>query len=100
MTVQEGESLKLDKGTYDLINGDFLPDEAAEIVNGFFSKKINFQEVKSFSQLIQFGSKDPDTLQRISDLKTAQEKANALFAKAKETGREVHIHSTLFIELI
>lgn len=99
-TTKEKEITMLEKGTFDLVKGEFSHEDASEIVNDLFFKKINFQEVKSFSQLIRFGSKDPHTQKRISELKLAQAQARELIAEAKETGKKVRVNSTITIELI
>ena len=97
---KEKKIQKVKKGTYDLIKGEFSPADASEIVNDLFLKKINFHEVKSFSQLIRFDTNDPDTLQRISELKLSQKRAQELIAIAKKAGKSLRINSTVFIQLI
>jgi hypothetical protein len=97
---KEKKTQTVKKGTFDLIKGEFSPAEASEIVNDLFLKKINFHEVKSFSQLIRFDSNDPDTLQRISELKLSQRHAQELIAKARKAGQSLRINSTVIIELI
>ncbi|MDH4091560.1 MAG: hypothetical protein OEV74_02565 [Cyclobacteriaceae bacterium] len=100
MVTEEKQITAVENGTFDLVQGDFSPNDALEIVTDLFSMKINFHEVKSFSQLIRFGAKDPDLLQRISELKIAQKQARELINEAKESGKSVRVNSTISIELI
>ncbi len=101
MIAQEEKKFQeIESGVYDLVKGDFSPEEASEIVNALFSKKINFHEVKNFSQLIRFGSKDPDTTERISQLKLNQKHARKLIREARETGKTLRVNSTITIEFI
>jgi len=39
--------------TFDLVKGDFAPDDASDIVNEFFNTKINYHKLKNLSQLIR-----------------------------------------------
>jgi hypothetical protein len=88
------------KGTFDLVKGDFSPDEGSEILNELFSKKINFHEVKSFSEQIRFGTPDVKGLKRIKELKIARNSAIELIAEAKKSGKSLRNYSTISIELI
>lgn len=99
-TAKNNENTSIGKETFDLVKGEFSHEEASEIINDLFFKKINFHEAKSFSQLIRFGVKDAHGQKRISELKLAQEQARALIAEAKESGKTVKVSSTILIELI
>jgi len=100
IALKEKKIQGVEKGTYDLIKGEFSPTEASEIVNDLFTKKINFNEVKNFSQLIRFGSKDPVIVQRISELKLSQQNARELINEAKDNGKKLRVSSTISIEFI
>jgi len=100
MITSEKTQVEQQKGTYDLVKGEFTLEEASEIINDLFMKKINFNEVKSFGQFVRTGAKDPATLKRIEELKTAREKAQQLLALAKSEGKSLRVESTISIELI
>jgi hypothetical protein len=100
ISLQEKTVDTVEKGTYDLIKGDFSPEEAAEIMNDLFAKKINFHTQKGFGQLLRFGSKDPKSVQRISELELTQEQILELIAEANNTGKSLRVNSIISIELI
>lgn len=89
-----------EKEIYDLVKGEFTPEEASEIVNALFSKKINFHEKKIFSDEIRFGKEDQFSQKRIDALKNAMHRAKELLDEAKESGRSIQLNSTISIELI
>lgn len=99
IATEEKQITDVQVENFNLVSGDFTPNEALEIVTDLFGKKINFNEVKSFSQLIQRGSKDPQTLHRISELKLAQDQAIELLNEAKANGKSVSMSSTITIEI-
>lgn len=88
------------KKTCELINGHFSPEEASEIVHDLFTKKINFHEVKSFSQLIREGAEDQKSAKRIVELKADRKQAKELIDAAAASGKSIKITSTVHIELI
>lgn len=88
------------KRTCELINGEFSPEEASEILHDLFSKKINFHEVKSFSKLIREGAEDQKSTERIVELKADKKQAKELIDKAAASGKSLRITSTVHIELI
>jgi len=100
IALQQKQSTTDAKATYDLIKGDFSPEEASELINDLFLKKINFHQRKNFSQQIRFGSEDLQGLQRIKELKMTLEQAKDLFNEAKQSGKAVRVNSTISIELI
>ncbi len=87
-------------GTYHLVKGEFTHEEASEILNDLFSKKINFNRQKRFSQQIRFGEHDARIDQRINDLEHAYANAQKLVSEAAETGRRIRLNSEILIELI
>lgn len=88
------------KENYVLVEGKFDPEEACEIVNTLFTKKINFHELKCFSDEIRFGAKDQVAEDRVEQLKLSRENAKLLFEKAKESGKSIRLHSEISIELV
>lgn len=90
----------LGKGTYELVRGNFSPEEATDVLLELFLKQINFQAIKNFSQQIRFDAEDLQGLQRINELKMAKDLVMALIAEAKESGKSIRVISTVSIELI
>ncbi len=52
-----------------LIQGEFTPENAREILLTLIDSKVQFHQLKSFSSEIKFGFKDQHSLDRITDLK-------------------------------
>lgn len=100
LTQEKTQATITDNGRFDLVKGEFTLEEAAEIINDLFMKKINFNEVKAFSQFVRKGAKDPQTLERIEELKRARQQAQQLIATAEREGRSIRLESTISIELI
>lgn len=98
--AHEDQVLTMEKETYDLIKGDFTPEEALEVVNDLFLKKINFHNAQIFSQMVRFGTKDPARERRVKELKMAQAKARDLIEEARESGKSIRLNSSISIELI
>ena len=97
--MQEDHIPTVTKETFDLIKGNFTPAEALEIINDLFSKKIHFNELKSFSQEIRFGSVDPNLQKRIQELKMSREEVKQVLANAIEGGKSLKVSSTVQIEI-
>lgn len=51
-----------------LIEGQFSPDDAREIVRNVFLSKIQFHQNKNFSSNERFGKEDSTAVQRIPEL--------------------------------
>lgn len=85
---------------YDLIKGDFSPEDASEMIYHMISKKINFHEHRNFSSEIRFGEVDQHSVERIQQLKASLSSFYAVINEAKEQGRNLRISSTISVELI
>ncbi|MEN2280886.1 hypothetical protein AAGF08_02025 [Algoriphagus sp. SE2] len=84
----------------DLIKGDFSPEEASEIINHLFAKKINFHERKNFSDEIRFGEVDNNSKERIKELKKCKASLNEFMELAKKQGKNLRIKSSISVEII
>jgi len=100
IALKEKQSSTVARATYDLIKGDFSPEEASEIISDLFLKKINFHQRKNFSQQIRFGSQDLQGLERIKELKMTLEQTSELIGEAKKSGKSLRVNSTIIIDLI
>ncbi|MDN4164439.1 hypothetical protein QWY31_02945 [Cytophagales bacterium LB-30] len=83
-----------------LINGDFSPVQAEEIVNELIAKKINFNTLKNFSSQVRFGHDDEYALQRVEELNEALETFHELLQDAKTQGKNLRIRSGISIDLV
>lgn len=82
-----------------LIEGNFLFEEANEILPNMFSSKINFHNVKNWSSLERYGKVDEIAQIRIPALKIEMEKLQAILLKAKTHNKKLVITSEINIQL-
>lgn len=86
--------------SYYLVKGEYTAEEALDITNDLFTKKINFHNQRSFSELIRFGKIDSSTDKRIMELKDDKEKAASIVKEAEKSGKKVRIVSEITIEIL
>lgn len=89
---------KIEKLT--LIEGEFFPDEAKEILANIFSTKIHFHEMKNFSSQERFGKQDEIAQQRIPLLQKELKKLNEILSEAKVENKKLLVSSHINISLI
>lgn len=99
-TIETSQSTATKKDRYELINGEFSPEDSLEILSHLLQEKINYHNKRSFSRVIQHGLEDKASLVRIGELKQTREEVKALVAKAKEQGKILSIRSTITIDLV
>jgi hypothetical protein len=93
--------IKIEKDQFELIQGEFTPDDAQDIVINLIQKKINFHSTRNFGNFIRFGSADEEwSLKRIADLKQSEEEIRKLINQAKKEGKNLKIQSNISIEFI
>jgi hypothetical protein len=90
----------VDNGHHELIKGEFLPEEALDILYHLISAKINFHDLRSFSKLERFGIVDEAAAIRIKELKESRESIKELIHEATAQGKTLRISSNISIELI
>jgi DNA-binding NtrC family response regulator len=100
MQIDIDEKKRLKQGNFDFINGEFSPDEAYQLLESLFSKKINFHELKSFSHQIRNGESDKDSLSRSQELRGCKKSIEELTEYARLHNKTMQIQSTISIKLI
>ncbi|MFQ3213798.1 MAG: hypothetical protein ACJAT1_001814 [Marivirga sp.] len=85
---------------FDLIKGEFSVEDAREILLHMIQKKIEFHEMKIFSNDVRFGKSDDDSINRIEQLRKSKNQINMLLKGAKEAGKTIRINSSTQIELL
>lgn len=83
----------------DLIDGQFTPEDARELLIDLFSRKTNFHEIKNFSANERFGKDDPVHINRIHALTNSMEQLNRLFQEVKGSDKKVVIRSVVSISV-
>ncbi|NNK83041.1 MAG: hypothetical protein HKO92_07945 [Flavobacteriaceae bacterium] len=84
-----------------LIDGEFTPSEALDIINGLIKEKINFHKIHRLSMLegnVNCDTKTDDS--RVSQLLKAKEDFKAFYKEAKQEGRKFKISGLLELELV
>ena len=85
------------KLTFDLINGTFLPEETMEIINHIIQKKINFHELRNFSESIRFGMNNENSSHRINALISHQTELANYIKNSIESNQVLEIKATISI---
>lgn len=80
-----------------LIDGNFSPEEALEILLNLFSSKIQFHQNKNFSSQIRFGKEDAMATKRTPELKGCIEELSSLVKEA--AAKNQHISITSFVNI-
>lgn len=87
------------KITFDLINGIFLPTETKEIINHIVEKKINFHELKNFSESIRYGTENENSVQRIAVLQSFKNKFSDFIIKSIDSNQLLKVNAVITIEV-
>jgi hypothetical protein len=66
--------------SFDLINGDFLADDAKSILMSLIKDKINYHELELFSASERFGRDLPHSKRRIKQLNEAMIEMNTFLS--------------------
>ncbi len=78
-----------------LIDGEFTPLDAKEVLLNMISSKIQFHTINDFSSDIRTGSPDKKSRERLSELRSAREQIMAFLEKAEKEGLLVNIQSSI-----
>ena len=80
-----------------LIEGNYTPSEAKEMLLDLYNKNINFNKVKNFSSQIRFGEDDELAVERIENLTKAVNYLTELLKDAKAENKKLVIKSVIEI---
>lgn len=83
-----------------LIEGEFLFEEAKDILVNIFSTKIQFHEMKNFSSKERFGKEDTIAQKRIPLLKKELEKLQEILSDAKAKNKKLLVSAHIDISLV
>jgi len=89
---------KIEKLT--LIEGDFIYDEAKEILISMFSSKINFHNIKNWSSQERFGKDDEIAQKRIPALRNEMKKLEEILLEAKAKNKKLMVTSEIKISIL
>jgi hypothetical protein len=85
--------------TIKLIDGQFTPEEAKDVLLEIIAKKINFHKLKNFTSQVRYDQPDAESEERIKELQEAKEEFLALVQEAKRERRSLVIEATVHIAL-
>lgn len=80
-----------------LIDGNFSPTEARELLMNLFINKINFHQNKNFSSHERYGKEDETATRRIPELKESVEAISKIITEATTHNQNIVITSTVNI---
>jgi hypothetical protein len=80
-----------------LIDGNFSPTEAKELLMNLFINKINFHEKKNFSSHERHGKEDETATRRIPELKESVETISEIINLAITQNQKIVITSSVNI---
>lgn len=83
--------------TLKLINNQFTPEEAKELLLTLINDKIRFHSTKNFSSEIRTGVSENQSRQRIKELEEAKKQIIELVQKAEEMNLVLDVESSINI---
>ena len=86
-----------DEYEFKLIDGQFYPKEAMNVLMSLFNSKIDYHQLESFSNQIRNGSDVSSIQNRIQSLKNSMESIKAIIKEADENGKQLKIEGVIQI---
>ena len=86
------------KQKINLVDGQFSPSEASDVVGSLINEKINFHKIQRLGMFIHDEDEDAAELNgRVQELMDERKRAKAFIAEARAQGYNVRISGTLEI---
>lgn len=82
---------------FKLIDGQFSPDEAKNILMSLFNNKIDYHQLESFSNQIRLGNDISFSQNRINDLSQSVESIKEIVKEATAQGKHLKIDGIIQI---
>lgn len=92
--------VSIEKQTFELIKGDFTPDEAKEILFNLLNKKINFHKDRNWSSQERLGQPDNHSLERIKVLTASKTAILEMIEDVKKQGTSLRVNASISIESV
>jgi ribosome-interacting GTPase 1 len=83
---------------FQLISGEYSPQDSLEVLMSLFTSKIKFHELKNFSSLERDGKENKISIKKINQLKTDIENIQKILKEANEKNLQIKITSNVKIE--
>ena len=81
-----------------LIEGEFTPQDAKEILTNLYTSKLNFHLMKNFSSMERFGKSDDLSNKKIPELKKSMAIISAIIEEATSKKKKLIVNATVNIE--
>lgn len=85
---------------FKLIEGQFSPDEAKNILMSLFNNKIDYHQLESFSNQIRLGNDISFSQNRINDLIQSVENIKEMVEEATAKGKRLKIDGIINISFV
>lgn len=85
---------------FKLIDGQFHPDDAKNVLLSLFNNKIAYHQLESFSNHIRHGSDVAISQKRIHSLKESIENIKVILEEANATGKQLKIEGAIQITFV
>lgn len=82
---------------FELIEGEFSPKEAKELLLNLLGSKIQFHTNKNFSTEICTGEPEKRSLEKITALRSIRERMTALLEEAQQKNLSIEVRSSVKI---
>jgi uncharacterized membrane protein YhiD involved in acid resistance len=82
-----------------LIDGQFTPEEANEILLDIITRKINFHKLKNLTSQVHYNQPNKESEVRLIELQEAKAQILALFKEAKEEHKDLLVEATLHLSI-
>lgn len=86
--------------SFKLIDGQFTPAEAGQVVYALISSKINYHSMQKFSNVERFGKDASYSEKRIAALKKLKDSIKKVFDSAEKKGLNVKVDGVIDITII
>ena len=86
------------KQEFKLIEGEFTPQDAKEVLTNLYTSKLNFHLMKNFSSTERFGKSDETSNKKIPELKKSMAIISTIIEKATSKKKKLIVNATVNIE--
>ncbi len=86
-----------EKLDFNLVLGNYTPDEAATVLLSLINSKINYHQLDVFRQQERGDGDGQRSKQRIEDLTTSREKVSQLLERSQKDGLRISVRGVIEI---
>jgi hypothetical protein len=90
----------MENQTFKLVEGEFSPVEAADVLFSLIGDKIKFHNLQMLSNQERFGGDNSHSEKRIDQLKAAKEQVKEMILEARDKGYTLNINSNVEVTLV